>query len=86
VRRRALRFLARLHRAKRRGTCPSQWLARARLLDGQPDCVEHGYLELPVGVRAFRDGNTSAAAAGVGRDAAYIAGAIKSRCCGARAA
>lgn len=39
------------------------WLARAaRLLEDQPDCVEHGYLQLPVGVRAFREGDPAAAA------------------------
>src|SRR6516225_2502255 len=30
------------------------WLSRAsRLLEGCPDCVEHGYLLMPVGYRAF---------------------------------
>src|ERR1051325_8727228 len=33
----------------------SGWLSRSgRLLDDQPDCVEKGYLLLPVGYRAFR--------------------------------
>ena len=34
------------------------WLSRAaRLLDGQPDCVEKGYLLLPEGYRAFHAGD-----------------------------
>jgi tetratricopeptide (TPR) repeat protein len=38
------------------------WLSRAnRLLDGQPDCVEQGYLLLPSGYRSFHTGDASAA-------------------------
>ena len=38
----------------------SGWLARAgRLLDGQPACVEQGYVLLPVGIRAVREGNVA---------------------------
>lgn len=38
------------------------WLSRAnRLLDGQPDCVERGYLRLPAGLAAFRKGDLDAA-------------------------
>jgi tetratricopeptide (TPR) repeat protein len=34
------------------------WLSRAsRLLDGQPDCVENGYLLLPEAYRSFRAGD-----------------------------
>jgi DNA-binding NarL/FixJ family response regulator len=34
------------------------WLARAsRILEGRPDCVEQGYLLLPVGFRAFHSGD-----------------------------
>jgi DNA-binding CsgD family transcriptional regulator len=34
------------------------WLSRAgRLLDGQPDCVEKGYLLLPEGYRSFHGGD-----------------------------
>ena len=41
----------------------SGWLARAaRLLENQPACVERGYLQLPVGVRAFREGDPTTAA------------------------
>ena len=38
------------------------WLSRAsRLLEGCPDCVEHGYLLMPVGYRAFREGDAASA-------------------------
>jgi DNA-binding CsgD family transcriptional regulator len=38
------------------------WLSRAsRLLDGQPDCVEKGYLLLPEGFRLFQAGDALAA-------------------------
>lgn len=38
------------------------WLSRAaRLLDGQPECVENGYLMLPVAYRAFHSGDTTTA-------------------------
>lgn len=38
------------------------WLSRAdRLLDGQPGCVEKGYLLLPVGYRAFQEGDAATA-------------------------
>jgi tetratricopeptide (TPR) repeat protein len=38
------------------------WLARAqRLIEGQAECVERGYLLLPGGIRAFREGDTAAA-------------------------
>ena len=38
------------------------WLSRAsRLLDGQPDCVENGYLLLPAGYRSFKTGDDAAA-------------------------
>jgi len=41
----------------------SGWLARAaRLVEDQPDCVERGYLQLPIGVRAFREGDPATAA------------------------
>ena len=34
------------------------WLSRAsRLLDGQPACVEQGYIVLPAGYRAFQEGD-----------------------------
>jgi len=35
------------------------WLARARrlLADGQSDCVEHGLLMIPTGIRALREGD-----------------------------
>jgi DNA-binding CsgD family transcriptional regulator/tetratricopeptide (TPR) repeat protein len=40
----------------------SGWLARARrLLDGQPECVEHGYLLLPDGLTSIRQGEPAAA-------------------------
>ena len=40
----------------------SGWLSRAsRLLDGQPDCVEKGYLLLPAGYRAFHTGDPKTA-------------------------
>src|SRR5262249_49180721 len=40
------------------------WLSRAgRLLEGQPDCVEKGYLLLPEGYRSFHAGDTVAACA-----------------------
>ena len=40
----------------------SGWLSRAgRLLENQPDCVEKGYLLLPVGYRAFHTGDADAA-------------------------
>lgn len=40
----------------------SGWLSRAeRLLDDQPDCVEKGYLLLPVGYRAVHGGDAKAA-------------------------
>jgi DNA-binding CsgD family transcriptional regulator len=52
----------------------SGWLSRAsRLLDGQPDCVEKGYLLLPTGYRAFHTGDaettraTMAEAAEIGK-------------------
>jgi DNA-binding CsgD family transcriptional regulator/tetratricopeptide (TPR) repeat protein len=42
----------------------SGWLSRAnRLLDGQPDCVEKGYLLLPEGYRAFNAGDAKTARA-----------------------
>ena len=42
----------------------SGWLSRAsRLLDGQPDCVEKGYLLLPAGYRAFHTGDPKTAGA-----------------------
>ena len=38
------------------------WLSRAnRLLDGQPECVEQGYLLLPAGYRAFHGGDPATA-------------------------
>jgi DNA-binding NarL/FixJ family response regulator len=38
------------------------WLSRAsRLLEGEPDCVEKGYLLLPTGYRAVRSGDTTTA-------------------------
>ena len=38
------------------------WLARAeRLLEGEPDCVERGYLLMPYGLRSFREGETAKA-------------------------
>jgi len=38
------------------------WLARARrLLDGQSECVEHGYLLLPEGLNSIREGDPAAA-------------------------
>ena len=38
------------------------WLARARrLLADQPECVEHGYLLLPEGLRCIVQGETAAA-------------------------
>jgi DNA-binding CsgD family transcriptional regulator len=38
------------------------WLARARrLLDGQSECLEHGYLLLPEGLNSIRQGDPSAA-------------------------
>jgi DNA-binding NarL/FixJ family response regulator len=38
------------------------WLSRAsRLLEGEPDCVEKGYLLLPTGYRAVRSGDTATA-------------------------
>ena len=38
------------------------WLSRAnRVLDGQPDCVEKGYLLLPVGYRAFQEDDAATA-------------------------
>jgi DNA-binding NarL/FixJ family response regulator len=38
------------------------WFSRAdRLLDGQPGCVEKGYLLLPVGYRAFYEGDAATA-------------------------
>ncbi len=40
----------------------SGWLSRAeRLLDGQPDCVEKGYLLLPLGYRSVHGGEPAAA-------------------------
>jgi DNA-binding CsgD family transcriptional regulator len=41
------------------------WLARARRLldDGQLDCVEQGYLLLPVALRSFAEGDAAAASA-----------------------
>lgn len=42
----------------------SGWLSRAsRLLDGQPNCVEKGYLLLPAGYRSFHEGDTQTATA-----------------------
>ena len=36
------------------------WLSRAeRLLDGQPDCAEKGYLLLPVGYRSVHEGDAA---------------------------
>jgi DNA-binding CsgD family transcriptional regulator len=38
------------------------WLSRAaRLLDGQPECVENGYLLLPAGYRSFHSGDAKTA-------------------------
>jgi ATP/maltotriose-dependent transcriptional regulator MalT len=38
------------------------WLARAaRLIDGCPPCVEHGYLLLPTGYRLFHEGDAGSA-------------------------
>ena len=38
------------------------WLSRAaRLLDGQPECVENGYLLLPTGYRSFHSGDATSA-------------------------
>src|SRR5262245_56579757 len=38
------------------------WLARAeRLLEGEPDCVERGYLLMPYGLRWFREGEAAKA-------------------------
>lgn len=38
------------------------WLSRAgRILEGQPDCVERGYLLLPIGFRSFHAGDSVAA-------------------------
>jgi DNA-binding NarL/FixJ family response regulator len=38
------------------------WLSRAsRLLEGEPDCVEKGYLLLPTGYRAVHSGDTATA-------------------------
>ena len=49
----------------------SGWLSRAnRLLDDQPDCVEKGYLLLPVGYRAFHTGDAKAARAAMAQAAA----------------
>jgi len=49
----------------------SGWLSRSgRLLDDQPDCVEKGYLLLPVGYRAFHTGDTETARATMARAAA----------------
>jgi len=40
----------------------SGWLSRtSRLLDGQPDCVEKGYLLLPAGYRSFHEGDAATA-------------------------
>jgi DNA-binding CsgD family transcriptional regulator len=42
----------------------SGWLARAgRLIDGMPECVEHGYLRLPVALQALDLGEYAAAKA-----------------------
>jgi hypothetical protein len=42
----------------------SGWLSRAgRLIEGEPDCVEKGYLLLPQGYRSFHAGDTVAACA-----------------------
>jgi len=42
----------------------SGWLSRAaRLIDGCPACVEHGYLLLPTGYRSFREGSAVTAQA-----------------------
>jgi DNA-binding NarL/FixJ family response regulator len=39
----------------------SGWLSRARrLLESEPDCVEHGYVLLPVGMLSVREGNYAA--------------------------
>ena len=49
----ALMFLDRGEGAQAGG-----WVARGqRLLEGQPDCVEHGYLLVPVGIRALAAGD-----------------------------
>jgi len=49
----------------------SGWLSRSgRLLEDQPDCVEKGYLLLPVGYRAFHTGDTETARATMARAAA----------------
>lgn len=47
------------------------WLSRAsRLLDGQPACVEQGYLMLPTGYRAFQEGDAITAHAAFVQSAA----------------
>lgn len=44
------------------------WLARAaRLLEGEEDCPEHGYLLIPAGIQAARRGEVKAAIAGFRR-------------------
>jgi hypothetical protein len=44
------------------------WLSRASpLLDGQPDCVEKGYLLLPTAYRAVHSGDTVTALTGFAR-------------------
>jgi DNA-binding CsgD family transcriptional regulator len=49
----------------------SGWLARAgRVLEGQPECVEHAYLLLPEGYRAFHSGDLATALARFGEAAA----------------
>ena len=57
--RRPLRILAGLHiDAPANSRKAGGWLSRAsRLLDGQPDCVENGYLLLPEGYRSFHAGD-----------------------------
>ena len=38
------------------------WLSRAsRELEGQPDCVEHGYLLLPTAIQTFHAGDPATA-------------------------
>ena len=48
------------------------WLSRAgRLLEGQPECVEHGYLILPVAFRAVHEGDPDGAYRGFVEVQAY---------------
>jgi DNA-binding CsgD family transcriptional regulator len=53
----------------------SGWLARCRrLLDGQEECVEHGYLLLPAAIQAVREGD-----AGIAQEAFIQAAVIGGR-------